>query len=542
MVRSHLIVALRNLWRHPVHALLNIFGLALGTTCCLLVLLFAQYEWSHDRFHKDADYIYRLLVRRITPQGDVQLSCLHQPSIAKPLKEENVAVTHVSGYMRDGISVAVANETFDVDVAIVNGDFLRMFTFPLVAGHRTALDDPAGAVLSERAVHLLFGDDANYDDLIGSPLQISTHAGEVPMTIMGIVEDVPETSSLRSDMLISEVNFGRFQWSNDVNGTVELFIRLAPGYGRDDLEESLPGFAERHLLGRMERWKGIWLAGDEENSYQLQLQPLSDVYLNESLTAPLDFVYTRHSDYRQGYLLGVIALLVLALACVNFAALSLSLSSERTAEVGVRQVLGSSRWQLMAQFWGEALIVGAFALALGVAMAEFLLPVFSDLVHRPLSLAHLDLSQTLLVMVFVLLAIGLVAGGYPALSLSGTKPVAALAARSKPHRSILISVLVVLQYAASVAFLVGTTIVFQQARYMQEKNLGYNKTNMVVIHSPSTRLTETFMSRVESLHGIVAVAASDQNFTSGLSNWAFENDDGTFVDVRPRRLRGVGDS
>ena len=533
MFRNYLIVALRNLWRHSFHAFLNIFGLALGTTCCLLVFLFLQFEWSHDRFHKNADDIYRLLVRRITPDGDTQLSCLHQPSIVKPLKEEHVVVSHVSGYMKSSISVTVANETFDVEAAIVNGDFLRLFTFPFVAGDRlTALDDPSAAVLSEKAVRLLFGLDAANEDLIGSSLEIATHIGEVPLTLTGIVEDVPENSSLRFDMLISEANFDRFSWSNDVNGIAEVFVGLSPGYSRADLEESLPGFAERHLIDGIARWKDIWHAGDMENSYQLKLQSLLDIYLNESLTGPLDFVYTRHGDYRQGYLLGVVSLLVLALACVNFVSLSLSLSVERSAEVGVRQVLGSTRRQLMCQFWGEALVVGALSLAVGIGMAEFLLPTFSDLVQRPLSFVYLDFGQTTLLVFFVLLAIGLVAGSSPALFLSGASPVTALAARSRQHRSLLTKTLVVLQYAASVAFLVGTTIVFQQARYMQERNLGYQKTNMVVIHSPSSSLTETFMNRVSSLHDIKAVAASDQSFTSGLSSWSYQREDGAYVDVR----------
>ena len=536
MFRNYFTVALRNLWRHPLYVFLNVFGLALGTTCCVLVFLFLQFEWSHDEFHENADNIYRLLVRRITPEGDVRFSRLHSTSIVEPLKEEHTVLSHVTEYMQATIPVSYANSTHMISTGVVDNDFLEMFTFPIVAGDPSkALSNPQDVVLSEEIVRFLFGGDTANEEAIGQVLRIPV--SEDPFVVTGVMKDTPENSSLRFKMLISRAHGAAVPNNSDNNGNQAIFVMLAPGKDAEDLASNFPAFVKKHLNHVLERTKGIWCADDLEESYQLVLQPLHDIYLNEGLTAPLDHGYVGSGDHRDGYVLATIASLVLVLACVNFTSLSLSLAVERSSEIGVRKVLGSSRVQLICQFCGEALLLGGAGLAVGIALAELFLPTFMGMADRPLGLSYLEFPQTVLFVVSVFFVVGLVAGSYPALVLSGSEPMVSLSGKSPGgNRRTLTKALVVFQYAASIVLLVGTAIVSQQVRYMQEKELGYEDTDVVVVSLPfdggSTRVAELFIERINNLEGIEATTASDRSFTHGASATGVRREDGAMVDVR----------
>ena len=372
MFRNYFTVALRNLWRHPLYVFLNVFGLALGTTCCVLVFLFLQFEWSHDEFHENADNIYRLLVRRITPEGDVRFSRLHPGSIVEPLKEEYANFSHVTRYAEATIPATYKNKTHLVPAASVDNDFLQMFSFPLIAGNpEAALANPQDVVLTEQVARQLFGDGATADDAMGQMLRIAI--SEEPFTVTGVMKAVPGNSSLQFKMLVSKAHYSRVPATADANGNVEIFALLTPGASPVDPLTAFSGFAEKHLGANIEQTRGIWRA-DLEDSYQLALQPLHDIHLNEDLSNALDWGHVVSGEYIVGYILAGIASLVLVLACVNFISLSLSLAVERIAEIGLRKVLGSSRLQLIYQFWGEAILLGGTALALGLALAELLLP------------------------------------------------------------------------------------------------------------------------------------------------------------------------
>ena len=534
MLKNYLKTAIRNLLKNKGNTFINIFGVATGIACCILIVLFVRHEWQHDAFHKNADNIYRMVMHQKSADGSFGKNTFFPKETAETIVAEFPAVTHATGLIRTWNRIRYGTEQFRAAIGEVDNGFLQMFTFPLIVGDpATALKEPDNIVISKSFAEKLFSDiDGDYTTVIGKVL--SVHGKDViDFIITGVMEDFPKASSFQFEVLISIEHYRNFGVSNNWAGAKTVYIQLADGQNTNILEASLPPFAEKLLIEKFKNNQPLALLGDFQDVVKVTLQPLSDIYLDDETFSH----YSKAGNATAGYIMVMIAFLVLAIACINFTTLSVGKSSRRAMEVGMRKALGARRTQLMAQFWGEALLLSLFSLIIGIILAKLLLPLFNALAQKELALNIFADPGLILILFTVMLLTGLFAGSYPALVLSGFRPVSVFKGETgigKPNK--LTRSLVVLQYTLSIALMIVTGIMSQQLTYLLNKDLGYNQEQVVIVSTPTQETNERMKTQIRSHERIISVGASDRSFTSGWQTRGLKNDAGEWVSVRQIRI------
>ena len=536
MFRNYMIVAVRHLLRQKLYAFINVFGLAVGLACCILIFLYVRHEWQYDAFHENADRIYRVIVRETRPDGSVGYSTLHPVSLAASLKEEFPGIERASGFIRSRTQVSREKKFFRESFGMVEPDFLEMFSFPLLAGDpSTALQRLDGAVISETVARKLFGNlDGGYAAALGKPLFL----GGKPFAVTGVMRDVPETSSLKFSLLIPIEYHGNYGINTDeIDGKSSVYVQVTEGQDADALAAAFPPFAEKYLGRRIRGFKSYGRVRNTEDGFLLRLQPLRDVYLNNEV---------RRNSYEAGgnvvysYVLSGLALLVLAIAGINYMTLAVGRSVKRAREVGMRKAMGAQPVQLMGQFWGEALLLSVIALAMAVALAEMFLPVFNGLARKNLSIPYLDSWRTVLAFLCLAGVAGLAAGSYPAVVLPNLHTVEVLKGRVRLEgRNVVTRVLVVVQYALSIALMISGALMIRQLNYTREKDLGYREELVVVVPAmvvDADAFSERYKEEVLRSPRVVSATISDRAFTTGYSSFGMVKEDGERLDVRVIRI------
>ena len=482
MLKNYLKVAARTLVKRKGYALINVTGLAIGIAGCLLILLYVQDELRYDRFHEEADRIYRLN-KVVTPmtggsEQHVITSGPMGPTLATDYADVDQAVRLLPWF--DDVLMTYGETSRTVaDVVIADSNVFNVFSFRLLRGDpATALAAPLSMVLSETTARSFFGD----ADPVG---QVLTGLNDLDYRVTGIVEDTPEHSHLRYNALISfsstEPDRGglEFGWLSSWGPQVlYTYLQLAPSADPAVLEAKLPDFMARHFA-------------DRADQYTLYLQPLSDIYLGSS-----GLLYSRNLRLGSGtyvYVFSVIALLILVIACINFTNLATARATERAREVGVRKVLGAHRHQLARQFLGEALLMSLLALLLGIGLVELALPPFNMFAGKALALGLIRNPAMASGLVGVLVVVGLVAGVYPAFVLARFRPARVLKGIwTAESRALPRQILVTLQFTISIILLAGTLIVYRQMAFMQTTHLGFEKEHVVVLPIGTTDIGTQF--------------------------------------------------
>ncbi|MBO6585354.1 MAG: ABC transporter permease [Gracilimonas sp.] len=472
MLKNYFKIAFRNLFKNKVYSSINIFGLAVGVACCILIALYVQNEWSYDEFHSKADRTYRAWVNETTPEGRELLNTA-TPVILGPTLRDNIPEVEHLTYMfsfSNLVKTPDAQAPFDENILVVNEDFFQIFDFEILQGDPDNLFmNPSSIVISEATANRFFGN----QDPLQKTLSIRLTDEYKQFTITGVVENPPANSSLDYRILMPDQNLetliserGRNSWFNIFGST---YLTLQEGTNPDELNEKFDSMM-----------KGVF--GEDfftNQDYKVGLQLLIDIHLNTEFPSAQASV----SDPVYSYILAAIAFLILLIACVNFMTLSISKSTSRAKEVGIRKTIGAIRQHLMYQFWGEALMMTLIAFLIGITFAELLLPFFNDLSGTELTISYG--AGTLGVLLLTALAVSLVAGIYPALVLSGFRPIEVLKGRLNlsAEKGGFQKVMVVFQFSLSIALIIGTITIHQQLNYVQNKNLGYQKDQVLVLES-----------------------------------------------------------
>lgn len=465
MFRNYLKVAIRNLLRHKLYTFINVAGLSLGIAFCLLILLFVKDEWSYDTFHPQAEKIYRLATKEITADKQLYFGTSTAFVLAPVLKqnlaevESTVRVALHQNLIRNGAAIFAEN------IHVVDTNFLDVFNFPLIKGDKaTALKSPSSVILTQETAKRVFGE----AEPVGKTINIKLRETDYSFTVSGVAKNPPSNSSIRFDYLISFENAGKI-WNErallsffQVYG--ENYVKLTPTGSITQVEKKLPAIIKQQL------------GEDHTGQYQVLFQPITDIHLNTDFPEGLEPI----SDPSYSYILGTVALLVLLIASINFITLSLGRSIDRAREVGVRKVVGAVRNQLVLQFWGEAILVSFLALILGIGLARLVLPVFNELADK--TLTYPLLSSITLASILLALVVGLLAGVYPALFLSNFNPIAVLKGRLQVgDAGIYRRFLIGFQFVLSIALIICTLIMSQQLNFLQNKNLGFDKEQVIII-------------------------------------------------------------
>ena len=508
MLKNYFKIFLRNINRFKLYSIINIVGLAVGMTACILILLFIQAEVSYENMHTRAEQIYRVLTIDKALGTNNQRVGITMPALGPALPEnfETVeAALRITGGGRTLLRYQDQPAIYAEQMRSADANFFDFFDYPLLQGDpATALQEPYSLVLTESLARQLFGDDPP----MGQTLR--TGSG-TELKVTGILQDLPANTHLEFDALGSIATVASQARANQPPGStqpiwVEMWQLIAmPTYVRFAEGASIEGIAEKFT--QLTRDNGV------SENFEITLQPLRDVHL-KSTDIIFDQVNNK-GDLNSVYIFAAIALLILVIAAVNYMNLSTARSTERAKEVGLRKVVGSRRAQLIGQFLGESLLITLLALLLALPLTWLALPFLNNLAGSALVFDPVGNVPLLLFLVSMLVMVGVLAGLYPAFVLAGFTPVTVLKGSFKTGKkgTALRIGLVVFQFALSIALIGVTLIIQQQLNYVQHKDLGYHKEQVLIFDMFDQNMgqnLETF--RTELLqHSAFADAATASN-------------------------------
>jgi putative ABC transport system permease protein len=499
MLKNYLKTALRNLGRNKLFSFINIAGLSVGLSCCILILLYAKDEVSFDRFHANKDQIYQLTCDRIekdhTHHQFAIAAMVQGPAFKREIPEikESVRVNERSLIIKKG------SELFNDDVTWVDDNFFSVFSFPLISGnHSSVLAGYNSVVLTGISAKKYFGN----ADPVGKSLQIEVNGQFETFIVSGIVKSAPMNSSIRFNILLP---FKHLETVSPDNGwmwvSFPTYFLLQPNANIPAVEAKM---AQVYKTQAKEEISMNHLAG-YNNRFVWGLQPFTNMHLN-----------TKYEDVPRGgdpvysYILTAIAVFILLIACINFINLTIAQSLKRGKEIGIRKVLGSLRIQLVKQFLGESLILCFISFILAIILSQLLLPVFNELSQKKLSLNYLFDYKLLGGFILLFLVTGFVAGFYPALVLSGFNPVQVLYnRRSKGRKNYLARTLVIIQFSLATFLIISTFFIYSQFKYLTTADLGYDDKNLLefdvskaVMNKPLMDMLKTEFSKVPGVEEV----------------------------------------
>ena len=528
MIRNYITIAFRSLWRNRSHSFINILGLGLGIASCILIVLFVNDELTFDRFHKKADRLYRVFARENWGENQDFFYTSTPFPMGPTLKENIPEVEEQVRIVKAGTMVKVGDDQFTETLTIADQAIFDVFDFEILGGEQHAvLDEPGKVVITDWIADKFFGE----SDPIGKRISLQLGDAFQDYFISGVAV-IPTNSSIQFSLLVSEQNLPRFYnqrvlTSAWFNINPETYVLLREGADSKTVADKFPDLFKT-ILGE-EQFK--------KSNYAPGLQPLLSIHLDTDFPAALAPV----SNPVYSYILSGVAILILALACINFVTLSIGRSFRRAKEVGVRKVVGAARRQLVVQFLGEALLVTLMAMILGLGISLLCLPVFNDLSGKSLIFPMNGLMG--FVVTALLLVIGLIAGSYPAFVLSAFRPVTILkGALSGQSKQGMRKALVGVQLVLSIFLISSTLIMRNQLSYLQNKDLGFGKEQLAVVQLNVARVgpladrinkgfekAELFKNELMKVPGIISVSASSHDFANGAwTNVGFTDDQGTY--------------
>jgi len=490
MLRNYIKIAWRNLIKSKLFSFINIAGLSIGITACLMIFLFVKHEFSVDRFHAQGEYIYRVM-RGVERDGGGQkvsyLSAPYAPALLNDFKGEIKRAVRVRP--NDGLTTIGDKSFREEKIYDVDADFFQLFSFPLIKGNAASvLKDPSSVVLSETTAKKYFG---SIDNAMGKVIELNKR---LPLKVTGIAKDVPSNSHLDFDLIVPFSNYenqeGMKEW---INNSLYTYVLLSPDADPKKIQAQFPRFMKKYMGADMQQYG---------YKFNLSLTPLKDVYFDN-----ISFDDARHGDKKVVFIFLSIALLILLIACINFTNLSTIRAIERSKEVGMRKVLGALRNHLIGQFIGESLLLTTFACLVAIGLLFFCMPIYNEVLGYELGISW-NTSSLWLFLIGLVLLIGLVAGGYPAFFLSTFSPIQALKEKLKLGKGALFrQVLVVVQFSISVFLIIGTIVVSKQMSYIKNKNLGYDDEQTLIVPINNSALYDHLQNFKTDLQKESAVAS-----------------------------------
>jgi putative ABC transport system permease protein len=481
MIRNYFLISLRNIKKSKVYTFINLAGFAVGIASCFIILTHVRYELSFDRFHENADRIYRVVLERTRPDR-TRFWGWNTPRVSEAMVSDYPEVTKRVRILTETGPTQMKHDGFGMlerKVLYTDPEFFEMFTIPVLKGDQlTFFKEPDSIVLTQAAAQKYFGS----EDPMGKVLTVSNWwEEEKPHVVTGILADLPANSHIHYDFLLplAATEVIEFDWGS---WYCFNYVLLSKDADWRALEAKLPGMVDRYYPSMFE-------GGEQEyreylaqgQGYRYFLQPLLDIHLRSQIEHELEPV----GSITYVYLFAIVAGFILILACVNFINLSTARSITRAREVGVRKVLGSFRRQLIGQFLFESILLTFLAMLLAIGLTAFLLPAFCSLTGADLDLISFPYLLVVPGLLAFAVLVGIISGGYPAFFLSSFQPVSVLksSGRTKGSKVFIRNILVVFQFTVSIALIIGTLLVKKQVDFMLSKDLGYDKANLLVIEN-----------------------------------------------------------
>jgi putative ABC transport system permease protein len=507
MIRNFIVTAWRGIGRNKGFSFINVFGLAVGLACCMLISGYLCSELTYDTYSANSKQLYRVYLSAdanggttIFPSVDVAVG----PGIKKAFPSV-LAYTRLDQHRP--VFVKYDAKTFKEEkIMFIDSNFLQMFSIPLLKGDsKNALTEPETMVITKDFEKKYFGD----GDGLGKMITV----GKNLVKVTGVIDKIPDNSHFHGDAFMSfatEDNASTPQtWSNVNDFTYLLLNKNADPH---KLEAAFPQLVAQHVVPEVQHDMGVSLAEAQKsvNTFKFLLQPITDIHLHSASKYELE----PSGDIHYVYIFAALAIFVLLLACINFTNLSTAAATKRAKEIGVRKVLGSEKNKLVWQFLTESLMLTLFSMVLALGLVYLLLPYFNNVAGKHVTIAFYFSSWAIAAELGLTLVVGLMAGLYPAVFMSSFKIIPILKGGNGLQlsgKSSLRSGLIVFQFAISTALIIATLVVFQQLSYMQNKKLGYDKNQVLVVNDAYTlgNNIDAFKQDLVNDHRVVSVTKTD---------------------------------
>jgi putative ABC transport system permease protein len=509
MFKNYLTTAWRNLVKNKFYSILNIAGLTIGITSCILIFLYVQFELSYDKYNKQYKNIYRLTELLHLPKED-RPQAVTSPIMAPTFQAKFPEIKRSVRFINSSRVLSVnQKKLYDTKIVYADSTLFNIFTFPMLQGDpQKALVNPFSIVLTEQTAKKYFGSEA----ALGKVMQLSD---TLNLTVTGIIKNVPDNSHFTFDCVLSrntieELNNHQVD-SNWFNNGTYTYLLLPDKYPASRLESKINAFAHKEMEEE-KKASGLW--------YDFKLQPLESIHLRSHIGSEI----RPNSDISYIYIFSAAAILILVIACCNFINLATARSLNRSKEIGLRKVIGARRLQLGMQFLGESFLFAVIAGILTLGSVVFLLPYFNSFTGKSLPLNIFSNQNLLVIFSAIIICTGLIAGLYPAVLMSSFAPINALrgAIRHGWQDIILRKGLVIFQFTIAIILITGTGIVLQQLRYIQNRKLGLNKDQLIEIGLKYADLPkgQALVNELTKKTGVVNATLTDFSFKEGISNIA----------------------
>lgn len=509
MIRNYLKIAFRNLLKYKSYSLINIFGLAIGVAACILILLYVNDELSYDKYNKKAERTYRLYAKVIMQEREMNMVVTPAPAGATLVHDFPEVVQYTRLLPNANMLIRYKENVFnETRFFWADSTLFDVFTIPFIEGNPgSALNQPHTVVLTESLAKKYFGNEdpmnktMNFED--GTPYKVS-----------GVVKDCPANSHFHYDIFASMASIQAGKSNFWVNNNFYTYIVLKKGASASSLQAKLPALVKKYAGPQIYKALGITFDEWEKrgNTFQFYLQPLTSIHLHSNMENELE----ANGNINYVYVFSITAIFILLIACINFMNLSTARSVTRSKEVGVRKVLGSNKVQLVKQFLFESFILTFIAISVAVLLVEIFLPSFNNLAGKNLHTSYFSSLLAIPALLIAVLIVGLISGSYPAFFLSSFQPSKILKARMSGNKgSWLRSGLVIFQFSISIILFIGTIIIYNQMKYIQNADLGFNKEHVLVIQRAWALENHAQAFKDELLKNPRIISASNTNDLPG---------------------------
>jgi len=524
MFKNFFINAFRNLRKQPGYIILNLGGLAIGITSFIFISLYVANELSYDRFHDNYENIYSIKVVGRLAGGTLDQAVTAAP-MCQAMLNDYPEILHATRVTQMGAwLIRFGENKFNEDgVLFADSTFFDVLDYKLLKGDpNTALVRPRSMILTDAYAKKYFGN----QDPMGQKMIVE--ADTILYTVTGVVQDVPDNSHMKFDMLASMSTYpGQANNEQWVSHNFYTYIVVRDGTDPDVLQEKLQEMVIKYVGPQLQQILGVSIDDFRKagNDFSYVLEPLKDLHLKGATQYNLEPLGSPTTVY----IFAVIAILILIVAIINYVNLATAKSAGRAKEVGVKKVAGANKSGLISQFLGESMLIVTFATILAIVLVYALTPSFNQLIGKDLSISILNNITGVLSLIALVVVVGISAGFYPAFVLASFNPVEVLKGTLNPGSMSkrLRGILVIFQFTVSIVIIIGSIIVYNQLNFMTTKDLGFKKENLVIIRRPDAffRQKEAFRNQILQIPGVEKVGFSRQVPGTNFSNNAFFNDE-----------------
>ncbi|CAL65691.1 ABC transporter permease [Christiangramia forsetii] len=474
MFRNYLKIAWRSLWKEKTFTFLNVFGLSVAFGAAILLSIYSLFELSFNKFHEHGDNIFQVYHTEYTPKGP-EAGVANPLPFANALKEEVPGVEKITRFNGGGVLASIGENQVRLQSAFVDPEFFSIFTFPVLKGDKNPVSGKSEIALTEKAARILFGD----EEALGKNVDIFIDEQEVPFTVTSIIKNIPQESNISFDIALNFKSQSHHAYGRNIgrwdNSNHEVYMQLAEGISPTQFEKSTRDFSKLHYADAFINAKRDGAQPGENGQYiqqrLLSVKDLNFVKIENGLAAP---------NRTYPYLILGIAFLILFIASINFINMNIAKSSQRLREIGMRKTLGARKTQLFFQFWGESILVFLGAMFLGLLIAYLLLEPFQSLFNTRASYENVISFRNIISFISAVAFITFIAGGYPAMLLSKLGTLKALKGKINLNGGNRVrNTLIVVQFSIAILLISGTLVLWNQLQYMQNKDLGFNKEQVI---------------------------------------------------------------